>query len=231
MTNTAQELTPFADGVWVGVAPAKIVGMPLTTTMTVLRLKDGTLLLHSPTARTPDRLAAVRALGTVTHLYAPSLTHQRRIGEWAETFPDAMLHAPQGLVQKRPDLRIDRIHGEPLPPEMDGVVREFPIAGFRLEETVLLYEPARAMIVADLVHNIGRPPHRWTKIYAGLTGFYGRIAMSKVIRWTAISNRQAMRGSLDRVLAEDFDALIIGHGSHLHAGGKEALRDAYSWMR
>ncbi|MCG8455279.1 MAG: DUF4336 domain-containing protein [Holophagales bacterium] len=228
-TDTA-ELAPFAEGVWVGAAPARILGMPLTTTMTVLRLGDGGLLLHSPTAMTPERLSAVRELGRVSHLYAPSLTHQRRIGEWAEAFPQARLHGPTGLAVERPDLRIDRSHGDPMDPEMEGMVEEFPIAGFRLQETVVFYRPARVMIVADLVHNIGRPAHRWTRIYAGLMGFYGRIELSRMLRWIAFDDRRAARASLDRVLAEPFEALIVGHGNHLRTGGREALAAAYAWL-
>lgn len=231
MASAREELTPFADGVWVGAAPARIVGMPLTTTMTVLKLRDGGLLLHSPTAMTPERRSAVESLGEVKHLYAPSLTHQRRIGEWAEAFPAAQLHAPPGLAQKRPDLRIDRIHGDPLGEDLEGVVRELTIEGFRLQETVLLYEPSRVMIVADLVHNIGRPEHWWTKTYSTLMGFYGQIALSRVLRWAAFSDRKAARKCIDRLLEQPFDSLVIGHGSHLESGGRQALEAAYSWLR
>ena len=229
-SDVPRELIPFADGIWVGAAPASIVGMPLTTTTTVLRLDDGGLMLHAPTAMTAARQAAVEALGEPRHLYAPSLTHQRRIGEWAEAFPNATLHAPPGLARKRPDLRIDRLHGDPLPPEMEGVVDEITIEGFRLQETVVLYRPAKTLVVADLVHNIGRPDHRWTRIYAGLMGFYGRVALSRIIRWTAFSDRKAARASIDRVLEASFDGLVIGHGDHLRSGGREALAQAYAWL-
>lgn len=230
MASTPPEMTLFGDGVWVGSAPARILGMPLSTTMTALRLDDGGLLLHSPTAMTPERLAAVRALGPVTHLYAPSLTHQRRIGEWAAEYPQATLHAPPGLAKKRPDLRIDRIHGAPMDTAMAAVLDELPIEGCRLEETVLLYRPARVAIVADLVHNIGRPDHAWTKLYAGSMGFYGRVAISRVLRWLAFRDRKAARRSLDRLLEAPFESLIIGHGTHLRTGGREALRAAYAWL-
>ena len=50
-------LTPFADGIWTAAAPVRIVGMKLTSTMTVLRLGDGSLLLYSPVAMTPARRA------------------------------------------------------------------------------------------------------------------------------------------------------------------------------
>ena len=41
-------LTPFAEGVWLSTAPVQFLGMRLTATMTVLRMGDGSLLLHSP---------------------------------------------------------------------------------------------------------------------------------------------------------------------------------------
>ncbi len=231
MTVADAELTPFAEGVWLGTAPARIVGMPLTTTMTVLRLADGSLLLHSPTAMTPDRRAAVEALGPVAHLYAPNLTHHRRIGEWAAAFPFARLHAPAGLARKRPDLRIDRVHRDPLDTDLAEMVDELVIDGFRLQESVLLYRPARVAIVADLVHNVGRPRHRWTRFYTRTMGFYDRVALSRVIRWTAFTDRAAARRSLDEVLAQPFDGLIVGHGTPITTGGRDALAAAYAWLR
>ncbi len=230
MTVADAQLTPFAEGVWVGTAPARILGMRLTTTMTVLRLGDGSLLLHSPVAMTPERRAAVEALGPVAHLYAPNLYHHRRIGEWATAFPSARLHAPARLAKKRPDLRIDRAHRATLEPALAGVVDELRIDGFRLEESVLLYRPARTLVVADLVHNVGRPQHRWTRFYTRTMGFYDRVALSRMIRCAAFSDRAAARRSLDEVLAQPFDRLIVGHGAPLAAGGRDALAAAYSWL-
>ena len=230
MTVADAQLTPFAEGVWVGTAPARILGMRLTTTMTVLRLGDGSLLLHSPLAMTPERRAAVEALGPVAHLYAPNLRHHRRIGEWAAAFPSARLHAPARLAKKRPDLRIDRALQGTLEPAMVGVVDELLIDGFRLEETVLFYRPARTLVVTDLVHNVGRPRHRWTRLYTRTMGFYDRVALSRAIRWAAIHDQAAMRRSLDEVLAQPFDRLIVGHGTPLEAGGRDALAAAFSWL-
>jgi len=223
-------LTPFAEGVWVATAPVRILGMPLTSTMTVLRLGDGSLLLHSPIAMTPERRAAVEALGPVAHLYAPNLYHHLRIGEWADAFPSARLHAPASLARKRPDLRIDRIHNAAPEPAMVGVVDEVRIDGFRLEESVLFYRQARTLVVADLAHNVGRPQHRWTKVYTRLMGFYDRVALSRMIRWVAFSDTAAARRSLDVLLALPFDSLIVGHGAPLAAGGREALAAAYTWL-
>jgi hypothetical protein len=223
-------LAPVAEGVWIDAAPVRIVGMPLASTMTVLRLGDGSLLLCSPVAMTPERRAAVEALGPVGHLYAPNLLHHLWIGEWSARYPSARVHAPAGLSRKRPDLRIDRTHGAAPEPAFAGVLDEVRIGGFRLAESVLVHRPGGTLIVADLVHNIGRPPHPWTRLYAGTMGFYGRVALSRMIRWAGVSDRAALRRTLDDLLALPFDRLVVGHGSPLASGAKEALAAAYAWL-
>jgi hypothetical protein len=104
------------------------------------------------------------------------------------------------------------------------------IDGFRLEETVLIYHPARTLIVADLVHNIGRPRHCWTKFYTTLMGFYDRAAISRMLRWFAFSDRAAARHSIDELLTRPFDRLIVGHGTPLTSGAHEAIADAFAWL-
>ena len=72
---TGARLSVFTDDIWVVDEPASILGMKLTKTMTVMRLSDGGLLLHSPVALSPELGARVDALGTVSHLFAPNLFH------------------------------------------------------------------------------------------------------------------------------------------------------------
>lgn len=226
----ADGLAAFADGVWIDSEPVRFLGMRLTTTMTVLRLSDGSLLLYSPVAMTPNRRDAVETLGPVAHLYAPNLFHHLWIGEWATAFPSARLHAPAGLAKKRRDLRIDRVHGSAPDPAFAGVLDEVRIEGFRLEESAIVHRPSRTLIVADLVHNVGCPQDGWTKFYARTMGFYDRVALSRVIRWTAFPDRAAARRCLDELLAFPFEGLIMGHGKPVTAIAREALAAAYAWL-
>jgi hypothetical protein len=134
------------------------------------------------------------------------------------------------LDKKRPDLRIDRNYGAAPEPALAGVVDELCVDGFRLEESVLFHRATRTLIVADLVHNIGRPQHRWTTLYTRAMGFYDRIALSRMLRWTAFSDRGAARKSLDALLAWPFERLIVGHGAPLTAGARQAVEAAYGWL-
>ena len=224
------KLAAFAEGVWMDSAPVRFLGLRLTATMAVLRCADEGLLLYSPLPMTPERRAAVEALGRVAHLYAPNLQHDRWIGGWAAAFPTARVHVPPGLGRKRPDLRIDRVHGAQPEPGLAGAIEEIGIAGFRLQESVLVHRAARTLVVADLLQNIGRPVDRWTRIYSRTMGFYDCIALSRFIRWTCFSDRKAARRSLDGLLAQPFDRLIVGHGAPLAAGGQQALAAAYAWL-
>jgi hypothetical protein len=90
---TADELLPFAPGVWVTSEPVRFLGMRLAATMAVLRLGDGSLLLHSPLAMTPSRRSAIEALGPVAHLYAPNL--RDAIAAVSAKKPNAAPHSPQ----------------------------------------------------------------------------------------------------------------------------------------
>ena len=227
-------MTPFAEGVWLASDPVRIVGMRLCATMALLRLGDGSLVAYSPVALTAERRGAVAALGRVAHVYAPSLFHHRWAADWAAAFPSARVHAPARLAKKEPDLRIDRaLGGEAAAapePAFAGVVDELHIDGCRLDETVLVHRPSRTLVVADLVHNVGRPEGAWARLYTRAMGFYDRVALSRMLRWAAFSDRAAARRSVDAVLAAPFERLVVGHGAPLAAGAREALAAAYAWL-
>lgn len=223
-------LTAFAPGVWLSSDPVRIVGMKLSSTMTVLELSDARLLVYSPVALTPERRTAVEALGTVAHLYAPNTFHHVWVDQWSRAFPSASVHGPSGLRTKRPELRIDRAHDvEPLG-DPDAVLDEVPIAGFALQEGALIHRPSRTLLVADLVHNVGRPKDIWTSAYSKAMGFYDRVAISRMIRWTAFSDWRAARRSIDRLAGCAFDRMVVGHGAPIEVGAREALVAAYDWL-
>jgi hypothetical protein len=60
----------IADGGWIG-----FYGLPFPTRMTVIRLTNGDIWVHSPIADKDGLCESVAALGSVRHLIAPNWIH------------------------------------------------------------------------------------------------------------------------------------------------------------
>jgi len=63
------------EGLWAVTSPLKVLGLiPMASRMTVVRLHDGGLLVHSPVRLEPKLKAALDALGPVRHVLVPRTT-------------------------------------------------------------------------------------------------------------------------------------------------------------
>jgi hypothetical protein len=85
------------------------VRLPLlfTTRMTVVRLSNGDLFLHSP-IKFEVRLAnELLGLGAVRHLVSPNQFHYAHIGEWAKAFPNAVSWASPRVRQRAHARHVD----------------------------------------------------------------------------------------------------------------------------
>jgi hypothetical protein len=222
-------LEPLDGGLWVASAPQTFLGLRLGTRMTVVRLPKGGLLLHSVVPMTPALRTQVEALGPVQHMVLPDLYHHLHVGPWSLAFPKARVHAPPGMARKRPDLRIDAELSEVPHPDWEAELKPFFISGCGLRETVFLHPRTRTLIAADLVENFKHSPHWFTRGYFRAAGLYGRVGFSRFLRFL-YKDRPRARASLERVLAEDFDRILLAHGETIPHGGKQALRLAYDWL-
>jgi hypothetical protein len=229
-TADQEPLVALCDGIWLLRGPLRMLGLNLGSTMAVLRLPDGGLLLWSPRPCTPALRAAVDALGPVAHLVAPNLMHHLSVGDWAAAYPDAKVHAAAGLARKRPDLRVDRTLGVGAAGGLGDALIERPIDGFRLQETALFHVPSGTLLLTDLVHNVGRPTERWTALYARAMDFYDKVALSRMLRWTAFSDRRAARRSVDGLLALPLQRAVLGHGAPLEVEVAPSLAAAWQFL-
>jgi hypothetical protein len=223
-------LQPFADGVWTAEQQLRYLGVPVGARMTVVRLADGRLLIHSPIRPTDELRAEVEKLGTVALLLSPNKYHHLFIKPWMEAYPGAQAWAAPGLPKKRKDVTFTGVVEDgagPWAPDVEHVVwRGAPI----LNEVVLLHRPSRTLICCDLVHNL-LPEHAGsTKFFFWMLGGYPGVRTSLLDR-LANRDRAAARASLDRVLAWGFDRMIMAHGSPVATGAHDALAGAYRWLR
>lgn len=223
-------LRSLADDVWTLEVPFSVGGLALGGRSTVVRLPDGGLWVHSPVRIEAGMREAVAALGPVRFLVAPNLMHHLHVRAWAAAFPDARVLAPAGLRLKRPDLRIDAELGETPEPGYVSVFEQAPLRGMpRVDEFAFLHRPSRTLLLTDVVFNIRHSPSWVTRTYLRLSRAYGRLAMTWVSK-AVVKDRAALRASVESVLAWDFERIVVCHGEVLEQGGREALREAFSWL-
>jgi glyoxylase-like metal-dependent hydrolase (beta-lactamase superfamily II) len=197
--------------------------------MTVVRLSGGEVLLYSPAPIDNQLAVELAEIGPVAHIVAPNRFHHLHVKSALERYPDARTYAAPGLPEKRPDLRFDEVlrDGTPLPLMRDFahvLIRGVPAVG----EVVFFHPDSKSLIAADLVFNIGKPKGLTSQIVFRTVGTYGRLAQSRLWRWTR-KDAEALRRSYEHVLAWDFERIIVCHGAIVEEHAKDRLRDAMSW--
>jgi len=227
-----KRLVQVADGVWVTACPLRFFGIEIGTRMTVVRLDDGGLWLHSPIELDDDLVAELETLGAVRHIVAPNRFHHLYAGDAHERFPSAALHLAPGLSEKRPDLSAGaelELEGEP---PWGAAVRFHRIGGLRLlGECVFFHVASRTLIVSDLVFNFG-PADPWgTRQFGRISGTYGKLGCPADLRLLFLADREAFRESIALIRSWAFERIVLAHGNLVADGAEQAFDDAFAFLR
>jgi hypothetical protein len=230
MNSPPQRLNSLDRDLWELNAPLSVVGMQLGHRMTVARLPDGTLWLHSPVAQSAELDAELARLGPVAQIVAPNAVHDTFLEEWFARYPDARFHAARGLAKVRPDLKFNATLGDTPDPPWAAVFEQHVVRGMpRVNEVVFFHRGSRTLILTDLVFNLGPDMPFLSRVLMKLNGCYCRFGPSRLLK-SVIKDRAAVRSSLDRILSWDFDAIVVSHGDNVKTGGKMLLREAFAFL-
>ncbi|MCP5059149.1 MAG: DUF4336 domain-containing protein [bacterium] len=222
-------MSAIAPDAWVATRPLRFLGVETGTRMTVVRLADGGLFVHSPTSLDAGVGEAVGALGPVKAVVAPSLFHHLHVGEWIDAHPKAVVCACPGLEAKRDDLRWSRTLGDEPEPEWQGEIDQVFFAARSMEnEVVFFHRASTTMICADIIFNLSVHSSRWTRVVARLLG--NQEPGATWLEHLMIRRRAEAREQVDRMLAWKPERIVLSHGAWVEHGGTEVLRRAYAWL-
>jgi len=215
---------------WVVERPQRFFGLEVGARMTVMRLTGGSLLLHSPVALDAALRRELDAIGTVRFVVAPNRFHHLYSGDVARAYPQVRLWVAAGVERKRPDLEIAGVLEDEAPAEWKNEVDQLYFRGRPFEnEVVFLHRASRTLVLCDLAFNFGPAAPLVTRLVMRLFGGYGGFRPTRLDP-LLIRDRHAARQSLERILAWDFDRVVIAHGEVLESGGPGALRAGYAWL-
>ena len=158
---------PLADGIGIVDGPFeffRIAGirmpMPFTTRMTVVRLGNGDLFLHSPIAYDQVLAAQLQRMGRIRHLISPNQWHYAHVGEWQRAFPEAIawgsFAAARRAGARHIDVQFTRMLDADAPEEWRGEIDQTVMPGGIFKEVVFFHRRSRTLILTDTIMNLDR---------------------------------------------------------------------------
>jgi hypothetical protein len=204
--------------------------MPFTTRMTVVRLGNGDLFLHSPIAF-DDRLAAeLQRLGTVRHLVSPSQWHYAHIGEWQRAFPEAVTWASPGVRRRARARRIDvdfmrDLEEEEPPSEWRDEIGQTLVPGGIFKEFVFFHEESRTLILADTIMNLEldklEEPWRAAARLSGMYHPHGQIFFG--MRLPLRLQKRRTEAAVRKILSWRPERIVLSHGRCFDVGSERVI--------
>jgi hypothetical protein len=226
-------LRPFDDEIWIADGPTvATAGFRYPTRMAVIRLSDGALFVWSPIALSGEVRAAVDALGPVRHIVAPNALHHLFLGDWRAAYPDARLHAPPGLRERRKDILFDEDLDDAPHPDWSGEIDQIVVRGNVITtEVVFFHRKSRTAIFADLIQHF---EPGWFKGWRALVAKLDLMtaaepAVPRKFRLTFI-NRGLARTALGRILTWPAEKVLMAHGAPIESGGRAFIARAFAWL-
>ena len=219
--------TVVDDRIWTLFRPVWFSGVRLRARTTVVRLDDGSLLLHSPAPPTDELAEQLRALGPVRWLVVPNCFHHLGTPAAAERFPEAQVVGPASALPKNQALRIAvdlaRI-GEHVP-ELEAL----PLDGVPfLDETVLYHRPTQTLLGADVVLSACAKDHWTWRFAARVVGCYERLRVPPDVK-KKVPDKAAAARSIRTMLDRPAKRLVVAHADVIEDGCRDRLAEA--WRR
>jgi glyoxylase-like metal-dependent hydrolase (beta-lactamase superfamily II) len=214
------------EGLWVldSVVPG-IPGHAFPRTMGVVRLRDGSLLLHNAIPADEPTMAALAALGPISTILLPSAFHCMDAHAMAARTGARVLCPAASRARIEEVVRVD---GDLSALPADPAVRWEPLAGNALGEGVLVVARGGRVsyLVCDVLLAVPHLPGFWGLVWR-LAGFTGRGGPSPLWKRKVMTDAAALRRDLLRLADRPGLARIVpSHGPVLDADPAGALRRA-----
>lgn len=207
--------------------------MPYTTRMTVIRLNDGGIWIHSPEKILDVLIKEIQELGEVKYLISPNKIHHLFIQDWIKLFPEAKSYSAPGLKEKRKDVYFyGELSGRP-ETHWSNEINQLIFKGSKvMEEVVFFHKKSRTLILTDLIENF-HPSHfsGIKKLLAKLTGIIspnGKMPLDwRLSFWFG---KNEARKSLNEMVIWNPARIIISHGECIDENAVQFLLKSFSWL-
>lgn len=233
--NTLKQID---ENIWIVDGPhIKLYGLPFSTRMTIIRLNNGDLFVHSPIALTDNLKAEVEALGHVRHLVSPNWIHYAYISDWQKAFEGTVAWASPNVearaAKKKVDIQFDRDLGDTAQPEWADDIEQVMVRGSKIHiEAVFLHKASKTLILTDLIENFESKKLPFVlRILLPLAGVLDPNGqMPRDMRMTFRRGRKQLRAAIEQMIEWAPERILIAHGRWYERDAVAELRRAFHWI-
>lgn len=205
---------------------ATLPSLPIGRRMTVIRLSDGSLAVHSAVCCDAATMAAIDALGPVRHIVVPSGFHRMDAPRFKARYPDARVIAmPASHARVAQVVPVDADHTS----VSDRVLTYEPIDGVP-REGVLVHRDAAgkvALVFNDTFMNLPDRLPGFRGFVVKAMGSLGGPKVTRTAKLALVKDRRALAAHLRRLADTPGLATVVpGHGAVIRDDPGAALRRA-----
>jgi hypothetical protein len=221
-----QQLQSIATNLWHVPHAFKLSGTMVSTRMTVVRLSDGKLWLHSPVPLSERLRGQLDALGEVAYIVAPNKMHHLYLSACAAAYPSAQLFGAPGLAKKRPDVAGLRTLGPDPEAGWQHDLEQLQVRGVPIGNEVLWFHRAsRTLIMTDLCQHWQGELAFGAALYARLTGVRKRLAVPYTVR-LMVKDKAAVAETARQILRWPFERVVMAHNAIVERDAHAAMTRA-----
>ena len=226
MSTSTQQIAP---DVLLMSFPWRALGIDFSRIVTLLRLSDGRVVVHSTAKFTEEDIAAIRRFGEPAWLVDATLIHDTFAEQGRAGLPGIPYLAPKGFTKR------SGVPTEPLWPPPAAWAAEIDVLkidGVRMNEHILYHRRSHTLVLADLFFSFPVETRGWPRFFVrhlmrlprlfGISAFYRRLI---------IENKQAFARSMEGLLELDCDRLIVAHWKPIETQAKRVLEQAIAEYR
>ena len=206
----------------------RLGGARFNARMTVIRLRSGELLVHSPCAFDASLTAEVAALGRVAAIIAPGNLHWLHVRSCQQAFPDAIIYVCPGVEEPAKGLRFDFVLGDEAPPLWANELSQVALQGTRImREVVFFHRDSGTLLLVDLVENFTAKTagtNLLLRIGFRALGMWNDPSPAPEYRFAWGDETRVREGMEQRILAWDFERVILSHGDVITRDAKTNRR-------
>jgi len=206
--------------------------MSLRRVMTVARLSDGRLVIHSAVALADEAMRELEAWGTPAFLVVPNGFHRLDAPAYKKRYPSLKVLTPKGARNKVAErVPVDGTYDDfPSDPQ----VQLQPLAGVGDHEGAMIVRSADGVtvVLTDVVFNMDKKSDFLGWLFTSLFGSAPGPRVSRLYKMVAVKDKEALRADLERLATTpELQRLVVAHEKLASgAAAAEALRRAATYL-